>query len=459
MRTKYYVALVLATLVSASAYADKAPENAPESVPEETPAAAPEKEHSGSHIVLKRANAEEKAILSNARADENKPAPAPTFVVKTNDNNFMFTVGGSITPIIGYDIGNNLYKQDDAGISFVTSAIPVPAQKGKKSDYYINPLNGFVYMQIMGLQGTKNEISGFIKLGTNGISPSIVLQRAYVTWRNFTAGQKLTLMQDAYACQPPTIDPEGPSGCVSAVAYEVGYTSKSYKGFRFAVALDMPTFYSSNGYYRGHDYPDYDGHQVYDNAEQLIPDVPAWIEYQHSQWNRIRFSALLRNYAYRDLIDNKTHHKSGWGVMLSGNFQPVKPVIFYYQLAYGHGIGSYLQDIAGKPISFIPDPKKVGEVKASPMMGANIGVTFNVTPKLQFNAMFSESRIWEVQDYCQSLDASQNYKYALYGAVNMFYNITPYLQWGVEYLWGRRQTWNLGGANDNRIQTQIAFNF
>ena len=412
-------------------------------------------------IEFKRTSPEVASILKHSRPVEAKSVPVPRFVVKSANNNFIMAIGGTITPILGYDIGNNLYKQDNAGISFVTSAIPVPAQKGKKGDFYINPINGSVDLQIVGLANTKNEITGYIKVGTNGISSDIVLQRAYVTWRNFTAGMKLTLMQDAYACQPPTIDPEGPSGCVSNVAYEIGYTSPSYKGFRYAVAIDMPTYYSSNGVYRGKDFPVYDGQQVtdYGDAEQLIPDVPAWVEYSFSQWNRIRFTGILRNFAYRDLVANKTRHMAGWGVMLSGNASPSDKLIFYYQFAYGHGIGNYLQDIAGKPISFVPKDGEPGRMSASPMMGANIGVTYNVNSRLQFNAMFSESRIWDVGEYCNALDESQNYKYALYGAVNCFYNITPYLQWGIEYLWGRRQTWNIGGADDSRIQTQIAFSF
>lgn len=98
-------------------------------------------------------------------------------------------------------------------------------------------------------------------------------------------------------------------------------------------------------------------------------------------------------------------------------------------------------------------------MKASPMMGANIGVSINPSAKWQINAMFSESRIWDVEDYCNALPESQNYKYALYGAVNCFYNITSYLQAGIEYLYGRRTTWNHGGASDSRIQTQLAFTF
>lgn len=371
------------------------------------------------------------------------------------------TIGGMINPILGYDIGNNLYKQAGAGISFVTSAIPVPAQKGHKGDFYINPINGSVDLQVVGLAGTPDEISGYVKAGTDGITSSLVLQRAYVSWRNITAGMKLTLFQDAYACQPPTIDPEGPSGCVSNVAYEIGYTSPSYNGFRFAAAVDMPSFYSSKGYYRGKDYPEFDGVQVtdYADAEQLVPDIPLWVEYSRSQWNRIRLSGIIRNFAYRDLVADKTRHMVGWGVMLSGNLNPVKPLIFYLQLAYGKGIGNYLQDIAGKPLSFIPDDSRPGRMTASPMMGANVGVTYNVNSRLQFNAMFSESRIWHVGAYADNLPEAQNYKYALYGAVNCFYNITPYLQWGIEYLWGHRQTWNIGGAHDSRIQTQLAFTF
>lgn len=401
-------------------------------------------------------------ILNKYRPVENHSVPMPKFVVKSANNNFIMTIGGTINPILGFDIGNNLYKQDGAGISFVTQSIPVPATSGHKGDFFINPLNGDVDMQIVGLANSPNEISGYLKVGTNGIDSKIVLKRAYVSWRGITAGMKLTLFQDDNACQPSTIDPEGPSGTVSNTAYEVGYKSKSYNGFRFAAALDMPTFYSSNGYYRGKDYPlsaEFGGKKVIGETDQLIPDIPVWVEYSFSDWNRIRVSALLRNFQYRDLVSDKTRHAAGWGVMLSGNVQPAKPVILYYQLAYGHGIGSYLQDISGLPVSFVPKNDDPGRVQASPMMGVNLGVTWNPTSKLQFNAMVSESRIWDVADYCNALDESQNYKYALYGAVNCFYNITPYLQWGIEYVWGHRQTWNAGGAHDSRIQTQLAFSF
>lgn len=413
----------------------------------------------GKKVEFVRTTSEVAGILNETRPHEPHSIPTPKFALKSGNNNFILTIGGQINVIAGGDMGNNLYKQSSAGISFITSSIPVPATTGHKGDFYINPLDGAVDLQVVGLAGTDNAVTGYVKVGTNGVNTNVALQRAYITWRGLTGGLKLTLFQDDYACQPPTIDPEGPSGCVSAAVYELSYKSKSYNGFRFAVGLDVPTYYSSLGYYRGHDYPDEDGKQVSTSVDQVIPDVPMWAEYSFSQWNRIRVSGIVRNFAYRDLVQKKTRHDVGWGVMLSGNAQPASQWILYYQFAYGAGIGNYIQDIAGHPYSFIPDDARLGRMKASPMLGANIGVTYNPTSKLQFNAMFSEARVFDVKDYAVADSESLDYKYALYGAVNCFYQINSFLQVGVEYLYGHRQTWNIGGANDSRLQAQLSFTF
>ena len=414
-----------------------------------------------SRLQLMRTTPEIAKILEQDRPHEPHAIPVPKFVVvNPNNQNFILTVGGQLNLVVGGDFGNNLYKQSGAGISFVTNAIPVPSIRGKRVDLYINAINGSADMQVVGFANTPNQVTGYFKIGTNGISTNIVLQRAYVTWRGITGGMKLTLFQDDYACQPPTIDPEGPSGEVSALAYELSYISKSYNGWKFAAGLSMPTYYNSMGYYRGVDYPQYKGEDLTDMGyDQFVPDVPAWIEKSWSQWNRIRVSGILRTFRYRDEIEKRSRLSIGWGAMLSGNVQPSKKWILYYQLAFGKGIGNYIQDIAGHPYSFIPRDDHPGWITPSPMMGANIGVSFNPTSKLQFNAMFSEARIWKVANYANMLSEAENYKYALYGAVNCFYNLNSFLQLGVEYLYGKRQTWNIGGAFDNRVQAQISFSF
>ena len=94
------------------------------------------------------------------------------------------------------------------------------------------------------------------------------------------------------------------------------------------------------------------------------------------------------------------------------------------------------------------------------MMGLVVGATVKATSKLSFNAMFSEARIWHVGEYATSTETpTDNYKYALYAAANCFYDITPYLSCGIEYVWGRRCTWDRTSAHDNRLQAQIQFSF
>ncbi|MCM1036546.1 MAG: hypothetical protein NC406_04400 [Bacteroides sp.] len=412
----------------------------------------------GSRIVFSRTSPEMRRTLEKTRPTEPHAVSVPHFVVRSTNDKFILAIGGHINPIAGYDIGNDLYERDGAGLAFVTSQIPVPAEHGRRSDYFINPLNASLDFQIVGLAGTPNAITAYVRLGTDNKDASVRFKRAYVSYRDFTLGQVATLMQDADACQPPTIDPQGPCGIVGTTSYEISYRSPSYGGFRYAVGVDMPSYYSSAGFYMGRDYEQYHGEQVADvkNVEQMMPDIPVWVEYGRPL-GRIRLSAMLRGFSYRDLVADCRRTVMGYGVMLSGNLYPCKPLILYGQVAYGRGFGNYLQDIAGMPLSFVPADDRPGRMKASPMMGWVAGATYNFSPRWQANVMFSQSRIWDVAEYCTAPDAAANYKYALYGAGNVFFNITSYLQVGLEYLWGRRVTWNEGGANDSRIQAQFKF--
>ena len=410
-------------------------------------------------------------ILKDDRPIKFRDAPVPHFAIHTKDNKFIMTIGGQINPIIGWDLGNELYEQAGAGNGFVTQQIPVPAPQFKRSDFFIDALNAYVDFQVVGFGGTRDQITGYIKIGPDGYSSPIKLKRAYVKWRGITAGLKKTLLQDDYACQPPTIDPQGPCGMVSTSSYEISYMSPSFHGFRAVIGLDFPTFNSSNGHYLGKDYKAWNGEPlVYRTVcdptayNQMVPDIPLWIEWAKSDVNRIRLSGLIRTLNYRDMLAEKRRTAVGWGIMLSGNFSPVDPLIFYAQAIYGKGIGQYIQDMAGVPLSFTPKSENPGEMTPTPQMGIVGGVTYNINKRWQVNAMYSMARMWDVGAY--ALDESEgennagefsNYRYCNYVAANVFYNISSFFQVGVEYLYGQRHTWYRGQAHDNRIQAQFSF--
>ncbi len=409
-------------------------------------------------------------MLYKDRPKGNKDIPVPHFAISTNDQSFVLSIGGQINPIIGGDLGNNLYQISGAGINFTTNAIPVPSQAGKHSDFFINTLNADVDLQIVGLGGTRNQITGYIQFGANGVNNNLSLKKAFISWYGFTAGRKSTLLADEKAGQPTTIDPQGPSGLVSATVHEIMYQTPQYKGFKGAIGLDIATFYSSNGRYYGKDYKEWnnesaEGELVCDPNyyTQYIPDLPAWIEWAYSDYNRIRLSGVIRNFLYRDEVEKLKRHAIGWGIMLSGNLNPIKPLILYFQGVYGKGLGYYIQDFAGLPLSFTPSSEHLGEMVSTPMMGINIGASYNFNKNWQVNTVVSEARLWNIGAYAiqESKEPGNinNYRYAVYWATNLLYNFSSYFQIGVEYDFGRRTTWNAGSGSDSRILTQFMFTF
>ena len=423
------------------------------------------------HLSKARNDSTRHSIFEKNRPKGNKEIPVPHFCIHTSDHKFALTIGGQVNPILGFDFRNNLYEQDGGGINFATNAIPVPAVKGKRSDFYINALNADIDFQVVGFGGSDDQITGYIKFGTNGINNGLQMKDAYVSWRGFTAGRKTTLFKDGVAAQPPTVDPQGPCGMVDGTAYEVSYISPEYKGFKGAIGIATPTYYHSSGRYYGPDYREWgsdnslEGEQVTNPNyySQNVPDLPLWVEWKASEYNRVRVSGILRTFIYRDMIEEKKRHAFGWGVMLSGNWNPIKPLIFYLQGVYGQGIGNYIQDLSGLPLSFTPCNEHIGKMCANPMMGVNLGVTYNINKRWQVNAVASEARIWNVGPYAEENATEEghfnDYRYGFYFAANGFYNITSYLQVGLEYLYGRRGTWNVGSGIDNRIQTQFMLTF
>lgn len=404
-------------------------------------------------------------IIQKDRPVEPDAVPKPKFAIRSKDNKFIFTVGGKINPIIGYDLGNDLYNAPDGGIDFVTGAIPVPPRPGHKSAFIMNPLGSFVDFTIVGLGGTPDQITAYVKLGTNSSTKAVQMKRAYVSWKGITTGLTQTTFQDGLAVQPPTIDPQGPCGDVANSTYSLSYKSKSYGGFAFGIGAELHSFYSSNGVYRGEDYGhEYGGVTVTGSVSTKAPDMPAYVEYAASDQNRVRLSGLLRNFFYRDLIANRTRYTPGWGAQLSGNFSFYKPLTFNFQAVYGRGIGCYIQDISGRKISYTPSAAHPGKMDANPMMGLVLGASFDATAKLQFNAVGSCTRVWDVENYAivgSTPDAAgaDNYKGAVYATANCFYSISAYFQAGIEYTYGRRYTWDMGSAADNRILAQLKFTF
>lgn len=369
------------------------------------------------------------------------------YTLKEQNNRFMMQLVGYIKPIMGWDIGNVVND-----LCFVPGDIPVPAAKGNKAAYFANPMHSAIGVHLLALPGTRHQLTGYIQAAFNGPKSTMQIHHVYIGYHGFLLGRNTTLFCDDTS-KPTTIDPQGPNGAADTHAYQVSYTHRFKHGFSGGISLELPTFDKYPGKYDGKDYPELDGTQFYGDASQPVPDIPLYIQYQAKGLNRIRISGIIRNFFYRDLRTDNTRSLMGWGIQASGNLQPIKPLVFYYQCTYGKGIANYIQDLNSRPLSYIPTNNHPGKMSASPMIGWLAGATYQFKNSLSLGAVFSQAHIWDTAIYYPPYHRGQ------YIAATAFYPIRKYLTFGLEYLWGDHQEYTGQAAQMSRIQTMFKLDF
>ena len=79
------------------------------------------------------------------------------------------------------------------------------------------------------------------------------------------------------------------------------------------------------------------------------------------------------------------------------------------------------------------------------------GFKFLPSDDWSINLTYGTSRVWKVSH------AYPDFKYGLDARISAFYKMTPWLQSGIEYLWGKHQTFDHKHGQVSRIQTVMMF--
>lgn len=91
------------------------------------------------------------------------------------------------------------------------------------------------------------------------------------------------------------------------------------------------------------------------------------------------------------------------------------------------------------------------------MSGWYAGVQYNFTPKIFMSATYSQSML-HAGNYYRIVNPGQ-YKLGQYLVTNLFWNVIPDLQLGMEYLHGWRKDFDKNGDQANRINLSAKFSF
>ena len=368
----------------------------------------------------------------------------PRFLLIDREGTAALGIGGAVQGVFSYDFRGSI---DDGG--FTTFEIPVPADKAERER----------------MQGSANHSSLFIKfVKQTKLGPLVAyaesqfsgsangygfkVEQAYVSLGNVTVGKTRSSFVDATACMP-TIDYQGPSGGTGGKPMMLRYRLLRPNGVSWAVSAEMPSVTGQYTDVYGMGVP------VTASISPRIPDIPAFIQYGWDNGkSHVRFSAVFRDIAYRDLLSGKNRYEPGWGVQLSGVANATRYLTFYYQGLYGRGVGTWLNDLSGFGYDLVPTTDDPGKMRAPGSLGVLAGARVNLMKNLFISGGYSFCRLYD-----QGRLPDNTYKRGNYAIVNAFYSPIPDLLIGVEYIHGSRKNVDNEHAQANRLNAMLKYSF
>lgn len=359
----------------------------------------------------------------------------PYFLLMSKDASLAFGIGGTIR-MRGWYGWNGAIRAN----GFAPYLIPVPKNPANRREVGGTPAGTSLFFTILGRKAGFGQLTGYIECnfdGYNGVG--FKLKKAYVTINDFTVGYATSTFSDP-AAMAPTIDGAGPNGKMSHTTLLMRYMHTIRPGLSVAGSVEMPS----------------QGVQTADGLSEArpvyVPDVAAFLQYEWERGSHVRLAGLAKVLAYRDIQSGYNYSPFGWGVQLSGVWHTTRSFSLYGAANVGQGIGSYSGDLAADKLDLIPDTQRLGRLYAPKMWSAALGGQYYFTQNVFCAVTGSVVRFMPHHDA-----APDTYRAGLYCAANVFWNITPRLQVGVEYLYGQR--WNFSGAHAAADRVDALFQF
>ncbi len=363
---------------------------------------------------------------------------APYFLFMSRDADLAMGIGGCVR-IRGW------YDMDDAipANSFTPYLIPMVKDPANRSKLGATPSGSTLFFRVIGRNKTFGDYQLYIEANFNGYGGTdFHLKKAYAQLNKVTVGYAPSTFSDP-AALPPTVDANGPANKISPTSVLVRWMNTYKKRWTIAGSVELPkkaavsTISGEIG-----------------NASQTVPDFAAFVQYAWGKSEHIRLAAITRSIPYEDLLTNKRHNKFGWGVQLSTIVHPIAPVTLYGTFNCGEGHESTTGDLQVGNYDLVPSPSKDMDMYAPFTLGWCIGAQYNFRPNLFASVSYSDSRYLP-----RSPREASEYRYGTIFTANVFWNLTPRIQAGLEFDTGVRKNWGGASRRSDRLGLMAQFSF
>ena len=363
---------------------------------------------------------------------------APYFMFMSKDANMALGVGGVVRMRGWYDWGGSIPTN-----GFVPYFINIPKDPTSRRKLAATPAGTAIFMTIIGRNTRFGNVLGYIEGGFNGWNNiGFKLKKAYVNINDWTIGYATSTFVDP-ATQPPTIDGAGPNGFANRTNVLVRYFHTFKNKWSVGAGVEIP-----------HSYPNVSD-TLTKACTDYVPDIVALGQYQ---WNggmsHVRLAGLLRLMQYRDVLQGRNHNIIGWGAQLSTVIKVIPQLNLYGQISVGQGHGSYLAELSCDNFDLVPDANNPSKLYAPTSMGATLGLRYFFRSNI-----YSCLALGQMRYYPRNRIDDTQYKYGQYGAINVYWDITPRIQVGAEYLMGKRMNFNGQHASAKRIDALFMLSF
>ena len=363
---------------------------------------------------------------------------APYFLFMSRDTNLAMGIGGCVRIRGWYDMNAAIPAN-----SFTPYLIPMTKDVANDRKLGATPAGSTLFFRVIGRNKTLGDYQLYIEGNFNGYQGvDFHLKKAYAQINKMTIGYASSTFSDPSAL-PPTVDANGPANKISPTSILVRWMNTYRNRWTVAGSVEMPKSAAITTV---------DG--KIGTASQTVPDVAAFVQYAWGRSEHVRLAGLLRSLPYQDITTDRRHSKLGWGVQLSTVLHPIYPMTVYGIFNCGRGHESTAGDLQAGKYDLVSEPKNPTDMYAPFAYGWCLGLQYNFLPNLFASVSMSESRYLP-----RSPREQAEYRYGNILSANVFWNMTPRMQAGIEFDTGLRKNWSGESRRANRLGIMAQFSF
>lgn len=386
--------------------------------------------------------AERRAMIDNFYVDQFRQfenPSAPYFMFMSRDARLAMGMGGTARMRGWFDWGGTM---DGAAFSpYLIKMNPNPARIRQLD---ANPAGSNLFFRMIGNHSKIGTYQVYLEAEFSGSTGyEFQLKKAYAVMGDWTLGYASTTFSDPQAL-PPSVESQGPNNKMDATAVLLRYMHTFKPGIVIAASVENPLKQTSITT------------ETTEATTTWLPDLGFFLQYQwgNNNMQHIRLSAVTRQLTYRDLVRGRNENKVGWGLQLSSVVNICRPLTLYATVNGGRGMAGLGGDWLMNNFDMVGKPGHPGELYAPGVFGYMAALQYHIRPDLFCVATWGQAKYFQKKG-----TEADEYKYGLYGAFNVFYNLTPRIQFGLGFNFGKRV--NYGGESKwgRRLCATTAFSF